>query len=415
MKNKQILIAVLVFLGLIAIYFATRHGAEKSSVTVGYQPISNDFSPTNVTKIELYKGEDKKNAVVLTKGDHGWEVESSFQVSGDNDKIQNLLNVLVDTEGKVRATGKEFFGDFYLTDTKALHVIFTGKDTLPHMLIGKSGEDNMSSFIRLANKDTILLIDKDIRTEIGIGNDANLKSEDWIDKQFLKLDKERIQQIAYHLNGKDFLFKKQEKKADKQGDGGGNKETEKKEKEYEWKLVSWDKVFEVKDSKIQDILEAAASLWIEKAVDPVIYNNDFFKHTNTRITISTADNKTHTIHLANRDQDSYVKKEGSPSVYKITSYEKKRISPDAGEFLKIDLPKIKEFEGYEVLDYRVDENWPKKQKTHKELKDGDTIVKVTYSLEDEKTWICFDDSSTVFAFNKELHEKLSKEKEEEKT
>lgn len=87
MKNKQILIAILIFLGLIAIYFTTRQGSERSSVIVGYQPVSEGFSTINVKKIELYKGSDSKHAVTLNRVTNGWEVESSFKVPGNNDKI----------------------------------------------------------------------------------------------------------------------------------------------------------------------------------------------------------------------------------------------------------------------------------------------------------------------------------------
>ncbi|WKZ20040.1 MAG: DUF4340 domain-containing protein [Candidatus Jettenia sp. CY-1] len=410
MKNKQILIAILVFLGLIAIYFTTRQGSERSSVIVGYQPVSKEFSTINVKKIELYKGSDSKHAVTLNRVTNGWEVESSFKVPGNNDKIQSILNTIVGIEGKQRATGKDFFEDFHLTDDKALHLVFTGKGSLPHVLIGKRGDDGRSTFIRLADKDAILIVDKDIYNEMGIWGDGNPKSEDWIEKQFLKLDEKQIQEIAYHLNGKDFLFKRQEKKTEKsKNNHEDNKNTENKEtkdKEYEWKLVSWDKVFNVKESKIQDIASAASSLWIENAVDPAVYNNDLFKHTNTRITISTGDNKTHVIHLACKDDNVYIKKEGSSAVYKIALHEKKRIFPDAGRFLKIDLPKIKELEGYEVSDYRIDAGWAGKHNTVKESNDGDKTVKVVYALEGDTTRVCFNNDNTVFVFHKDLYEKL---------
>lgn len=416
MKNKQIFIALAVFFVLIVIYFAALRKPEKSTVVVGYQPVSKDFSPKNVRKIELYQSNDKKNAVILQKGPNDWEVKSSFQAPADHDKVRRLLDIFENIEGKIRATGKEFFENFHLSEDKALHLIFTGEDTLPHVLIGKRGEDNMGTFIRLADKDDILLVDKDLYSEMGIWGGNVPEPDNWIQKQFLNLDKELIQEIVYHRNGKDFLFAKQEKKSKEKGEPGENKNKDEK-KEYKWKLISWDKVFEADESKIHDIVSAASSLWIEKAVDPAVYNNDCFKHTNTTVTISTSDNKKYIVHFADKDGNSYIKKDGSPAVYKIATHERKRLSPDMSKFLKIELPKIKELKEYEVLDYRVDPDWTGKQIVFRKLEEADKTVKINYDIENEKIWIRFDNNNTIFAFDKKLYEKLrgGEEKKEEKS
>ncbi len=415
MKNKQILIALAVFFVLVVIYFIVLRRPEKSTVVVGYQPVSKDFSAKNVSKIELYKGNDKKGAVILQKGPNDWEVESSFHVPANHDKVQKLLDAFENVEGKIRATGKEFFEDFHLSEDKALHLVFAGEGTFPHVLIGKRGEDNTSTFIRLADKDDIMHVDKDLYNEMGIWGETFPESDNWIQRQFLDLDKELIQEIAYHRNGKDFLFVKQEKKSEEKGGSGENKNKDEK-KEYEWKLASWDKIFEADESKIQDIVSAASSLWIEKAVDPEVCNNDCFKHTDTTVTISTSDNKKYVIRFADKDGNSYIKKDGSPAVYKIASYERKRLSPDMSKFLKIELPKIKELKGYEVLDYRVDPDWTGKQIVSRKLEEADKTIRINYDVEDEKTWIRFDNDNTIFAFDKKLYEKLnSEEKKEEKS
>ncbi|MCF6159453.1 MAG: DUF4340 domain-containing protein [wastewater metagenome] len=411
MKNKQILIALIVFFVLFVIYFTALRKPEKSTVVVGYQPVSKEFSAKNVRKIELYKGNDKKDGVILQKGTNDWVVENSFQAPAHYDKVQRLLDALGDIEGKIRATGKEFFRDFHLSEEKALHIIFTGEGALPHILIGKRGEDNMSTFVRLADKDDILIVDKDLYREMEMWGDTVPKVDDWIQKQFLNLDKELIREITYHRNGKDFLFTMQEKESEEKGEHEAHKNEDIK-KEHEWKLTSWDKVFEPHESKISDIVSAASSLWIEKAVDPEVYNEDYFKHTDTTVTISTSDNRKYTVHLADKDGSSYVKKDGTSNVYKILTYERKRLFPDMGEFLKIELPKIKELEGHEVLDYRVDPDWAGKQIVSRKLEETDKTVKISYDREDDKTWIRFDNNNTVFAFDKKLSEELSSEKNE---
>ncbi|MFN3532801.1 MAG: DUF4340 domain-containing protein [Candidatus Brocadia sp.] len=412
MKNKQIFIALAVFFVLIVIYFVALRKPEKSTVVVGYQPVNKNFSQENVMKIELYKGNEKKDAVILQKGQNGWEVESCFRAPANQDKVHRLLNTLSNIEGKIRATGKKFFEDFHLSEDKALHLI-TDDNAQLHLLIGKRGEDNMSTFIRLADKDDILLVDKDLYHEMEIWGDAVSNSDYWIQKHFLNLDKKLIQQIMYHRTGKDFLFTRQEKKSEKKDGSGDNKNNDEK-KEYEWKLTSWDKIFEADESKIQDIASAASSLWIEKAVDPLVYNDECFKRTDATVTISTSDNKQYVIHSADKDGDSYIKKDGSPVVYKIATHERKRLFPDMSGFLKIELPKLKELKGYEVLDYKVDPNWMGKQNASWKLEDADKTIKVNYDIEDEKTWIRFEDNNTVFAFDKKLYEKLRDEGKEEK-
>lgn len=179
-------------------------------------------------------------------------------------------------------------------------------------------------------------------------------------------------------------------------------------------MTSWDKVFEADESKIQNIISAASSLWIENAVDPAVCNNDFFNQADTMVTISTSDNKKYVIHLAEKDGNSYIKKEDSPTVYKIATYERKKLSPDMNGFLKIELPKIKELAGFEMLDYKVDPHWMGKQIAARQLEETDKSVRIHYDKEAEKAWIRFDDNNTVLAFDKILYEKLSNEKKDEK-
>lgn len=167
-KNKQIFIALTVFFVLIGIYLIALRKPEKPSVVIGYQSIMKDFSPKKVTKIELYKGTDKKNGIILQKGPSGWEAENSFQAPADHDKIQKLLEAFGDIEGKTRATGKEFFENFHLSEDNALHLTFTVEGALPPLLIGKRGEDKTGTFVRLSDKDDILLVDKDLYSDLGI-------------------------------------------------------------------------------------------------------------------------------------------------------------------------------------------------------------------------------------------------------
>ncbi|MEP9409818.1 MAG: DUF4340 domain-containing protein [Candidatus Brocadia sp.] len=408
MKNKQIFVALAVFFILVVIYFFALRKPEKSTAVVGYQPVSNDFSPKNVRKIELYKGNDKKDSVILQKDLDDWKVESSFMVPADHDKVQKLIGAFENIEGKIRAAGKEFFDNFHLSDDNALHLVFTAENSTLHVLIGKRGEDYASTFIRLSDKDDILLVDKDLYSEMGMWGGNVPESDNWIEKRFLNLDKELIQEIAYHRNGKDFLFTREEKKSEDKGESGDDKNKDEK-KEYEWKLTSWDKIFEADESKIQDIVSAASSLWIEKAVDPVVYNDDYFKHTDTTVTILTSDNKTHVVRFADKDGNSYVKKDVSTAVYKIATYEKKRLSPNMSGFLKIKLPEVKELNGYEVLDYKVDPDWTGRQTVFRKSGETDKTVRINYDQEDEKTWIRFDSNNTILAFEKKLYGELSKE------
>ncbi len=299
--------------------------------------------------------------------------------------------------------------DFHLSEDKSLHLIFTGEGALPPLLIGKRGEDNTSAFVRLPDKDDILLVDKDLYGAIGVWGDNAPKADDWIQRQFLNIGKDLIQEIAYHRNGKDFLFTRQENKGEEKGESGDTKNKAEK-KEYEWKLTSWDKVFEADDAKIQNIVSAASSVWIESAVDPTVFSDDCFKRSDTTVTISTSDNKKHLILLADKDGGFYIKRNDSPTVYKIATYEKKKLFPDMSRFLKIELPKIKELKGCEVLDYKVDPNWTGKETASLKLEETDKTVKIYYGTEEDKTWIRFDDNNTVFAFDKTLSEKLCPEK-----
>ncbi|MBM4053534.1 MAG: DUF4340 domain-containing protein [Planctomycetes bacterium] len=410
MKNKQIIIALSVFCVLLIVYFVVIKRPEKSSVVAGYQSLCGNFSAAGIKRVELYRGADKQQGITLSKDNDNWIVESSFHVPGDAEKIQKIFSAVSTAEGKVRATGKEFFSNFDLTEEKALNIILSGDSSSFHILIGKRGAESQETFARMADSENVLSIDQDIRGEIGVWGDQPLKQEDWIQRKFLQLEKDQIQKISYRHNGKDFLFVKEEKKADGEEKSGENKEAEGK-KEYEWKLTANDGVFDIKKAKANDILAAAVSLRIEKAVDPKEYTDDIFNTSDTNVQFTMADTTIHTIHFAYKKDGIYVKKEGNSAVYKISSYEKSKIAPNAGEFLEIALPKIKELERFKVVDYRIDAEWARKQELLKEIKEGENTIKIAYALVDEKTWVCFDNNPVVFQFEKSLYETLN-EKEE---
>lgn len=415
MKNKQIYIALSVFGVLLIIYFVAIKRPEKSSVVAGYQTLCKELSAAQIKKIELYRGSEKQDGVILKRDKDNWIVESNYHAPGDDEKIKKILSAFSSAEGKVRATGKDFFSDFDLTEEKALNIVLSDDTSTTHILIGKRGADYQGTFARLADKDDILYIDGDIRNEIGVWGDQPLKSEDWINHTFLQLDKDHIQKIVYRLSGKDFLFIKKEKRIDVEDKAEENKENKENEekKEYEWTATSQDGVFEMKKSKVKDILSAAASLRIEKAVDTKECGDDLFKTADTNIQFTMEDNTIHIVHFAYKKDDVYIRKEGTSVIYKISSYEKNKIAPDAGEFLEIELPKIKELERRKVLDYFVDAEWAQEQELFKEIKAGEKTIKVVYALVDEKTYVCFDNSTIVFLFEKDLYETFSKKEAKE--
>lgn len=420
MKNRQIYISIGVFIALIIAFFLARRGPNTSTVTVGYKNLIENYSPSNIVKIELYKGTDKNAATILAKCANGWEIESSYHVPANSKKVQEVLDSLSTLEGKLRASGKDYFEDFQLTDDTALHIVLSGQNNQHHLLIGKKEGGQEGSFVRLAVGNEVYFCDKDVRASLGLWGDVTPNSDEWIEKQFLKLDKERIQQIAYNLTGKTFVFKKLEKKIDNQIKTDENKDIKKdknkpqEKKEYEWKLTDWDKVYEVNETEIKNIASKATSLSAEKAVDPTLYPEDIFKKTNCFSTITMADNTKHVIQFALKDEQYYVKEEGSPFIYKIASYEKKKLAPNAGEFLNIKIPEIADIEARNIIDYRIDTNWKGTQETTRKLKSGDTFTRVSYSLEDNKTIVRFDTDNMIFIFDKTVHDKLNKKEEEKK-
>ena len=322
-------------------------------------------------------------------------------------------------EGKLRASGKEYFGDFQLADDKALHVVLSGNNTQHHLLIGKKEGSQGGAFIRHAEGSDVYLCDKDLLRALDLWGDAEPSSGNWIEKTIFKLDKEQIQEVAYNVTGKQFVFSKLEKKAENQnpGEKDEKKDAEKKpevKKEYEWKLTDWDKKYEVNEPKIRQITTAVATLSAENAVDPIAYTDDIFKKTNCSISITTSGNTKHVFRFAIQNEQYYVKQDGLPFVYKIASYEKNRIMPNVGEFLKIRIPEIADIEAGNIIDYRTDPDWKGSQETTKKEKQGDKTVHISYAPEDNAVWLRFDTDQTLFAFDKSLYEKLNEKEEKNK-
>ena len=155
-------LALLVVLGA-ALYFTTKsrkqdtaaHSAVAASADLPPLAVPKD-DLEKITKIEI-KNADKSDVALEKKGDT-WEVVKPAQAKANATNVKSLLDNLKELKVKeVIDRGAGTYGQYELTDEKALHVVaYKGADKAIDMYLGKSG--SRGQMARIAGKEGVYVV-----------------------------------------------------------------------------------------------------------------------------------------------------------------------------------------------------------------------------------------------------------------
>jgi FKBP-type peptidyl-prolyl cis-trans isomerase len=210
MKNKQLLIAIVVLVVLGATVFFTREDSGKSSSSTGSTKSSNQVIETlDATKLASISLTDADGSVTVNQTDDVWTVTDRDGFPANFSDIQSLVNTV--TELKILAkqkVGKSQLGRFELNDPGSEDAKDAGtklelKDAdgkvLQSILFGKEsqGQADPSSPFGPSGTGRYVLVGENTVGEINETLSSDLKTDpaDWLNKEdFLKVEK--IKSIA---------------------------------------------------------------------------------------------------------------------------------------------------------------------------------------------------------------------------
>ncbi|MFQ5455467.1 MAG: DUF4340 domain-containing protein [Nitrospirota bacterium] len=325
MKTKGISISIAIIIILSVIYIIQQNSGIKKSETAGYiRLMSEKFKPSEVKKIEFYGRNNREKGVILKRDDGAddkWRVATLFESKANKGKIKKFLDDIKLMEGDLRASKPEVFSDFLISDEKAINIIlYKDKDAVyKHLLLGKKGPGFGGNFVRFKENNSVFLIDKDLRSSIGIFGDDNEDNPDqkrWLDLEILSLTRDNISNIVLKKKrGKEYILEKREKEVQKE-----KKTDQEQTKEYEWykKISGSEKT--VEKSKINPLLSLISRVHAIDVTDPTDLDSYGLNDPVYTLTITIEDGKKYQIFIGKQKEEAkgggyYLKQSEDKTVY----------------------------------------------------------------------------------------------------
>ncbi len=248
--------------------------------------IPESLKVDNIVRIELYAGAKTDEKVVLKKDGAKWRVSSHFDSPAKKETVEEYLDKIIKLQGEMRVEvpTDDALADYNLKDDQAFHVdVFTSAEGEPalKLLVGKSPNYQLT-FVRKAGERKIYDGGVNFRQEAGVYGDDTSKAptpDRWLDKDILKVEKDKITRLAYEMPDKKLVFERKEKEVPQEqsqtneGPTEGSKEgspegEQAKKKEYEWVLIQGGTGEKYKETGLQNLLGRFANLTATSIVDP---------------------------------------------------------------------------------------------------------------------------------------------------
>ena len=192
MKKKNIFVLLGVFVALVlAALFMEGMGkrgerkADKESI------IFPNFSPDRVSSIEL-KTKDKK--VKLSKEGDIWLVSTADNYPADKNAVKAMLDKTKELKSSIIASkSADKHSQFQVDEASGVGVAMLGPnigEVVAHFFVGKMGPDYMSTYIRRADQDNVLLVDGYLKSIF----DKGLRG--WRDRTIFDFDSQQVQKLT---------------------------------------------------------------------------------------------------------------------------------------------------------------------------------------------------------------------------
>lgn len=312
MNKKNIFILLAILLGLIIIAFIIevplgKRGEKKQAKESIIFP---GFSLDKANSVEI---KSRGTVTKLLREDGKWIISTEDKYPVDLKALEEMLNKVKDMKSSLVASkSSKKYSQFEVDSTNGIEVQIMGSEgkDMAHFFVGKMGPDFMSTYLRRADQDRILLVSEYLRSVFDKGKNG------WRDKTVISFDSSKAQKLS--------LIK-------------DNKETLIEAKEDGWQILK-PEVFAadkaVVDEIVKDLSNLTADDFIdEKSSDQASLLKEYgLDNPKSRIIINTKDGDTKTLFVGNESEGKYyVSNPDKKTVFTIYKSHIERLFRDLGE------------------------------------------------------------------------------------
>lgn len=282
MKPKNLVPLAVILAILAGLVFLRQSQQQPASLIeqVQLQPLLPDgLETTDIARIELYAGTGSEEPVVLER-DEGvkWKISSHFDAPVLQDRVDELVEMLVGLKGEYRATTSgDGLTDYKLQDDQCFHVLgyrANADQPLFHILAGK-GPTLGNAFARAADSDDVYLIDVNLRRQAGIYTlklTDQPKADAWFYKRIFDFELDKVRKVALNYPDKSFTFdyQKFEVLAEPDPEAEDTEEDAEPELVEEWRWVMTEGGIgeELSENALSNLTRRLVGLGARDVVDP---------------------------------------------------------------------------------------------------------------------------------------------------
>lgn len=161
-------------------------------------PLFAGFERERVQKIEV-EGKSPEEGIVLEKGAQGWVVPAENNYPAEPDGVREILDFVSSARADRKVSENPDKRSIYEVDGGGLSVRISGSEdaTLAHFVVGKSGPDFMSTYVRPEGSDAVYLVDESLRRIL-----VRPGPKQWRDKAIFRLSGADITRLKWTREGK---------------------------------------------------------------------------------------------------------------------------------------------------------------------------------------------------------------------
>lgn len=282
MKLKTLIpfVVVLAVLGGLALFRNAQKGTPSIVEQSGLQSVAEEsLSADSIKKIELHAAGTPDDKVTLQREGDAWIIASHFNAPAKKETVDDFLEKLTGIKGEPRATasGDEQLAAYSLKDDEAFRVKAYTEGDAPalELLFGKA-PDFKSVFFRKAGDQQVMVEATDLRKEAGVtGEDMTTAPtpDRWMDKDILKLERDKVTKLAYLMPDKEFVLEKRALPAETPApeetkEGEEAEPAPPAEPKFEWVASSGGLGEKVKESGLDRVFGRLQSLVASNLIDP---------------------------------------------------------------------------------------------------------------------------------------------------
>jgi flagellar basal body-associated protein FliL len=191
MKKKSIfiLLAVLVVLVVVVIIIEGPLSERSKKEAAKESILFPGFETDQVSSVDI-KTQDKE--VKLKKEDNTWVVATAGNYPADPKSIEDMLGKVRDLKSTLTASKSADKHSQFEVDESGVEVTMlgTGEKALAHFFVGKMGPDYISTYVRKADQDEVLLVGEYLRGVFDKG------ARGWRDRTVFDFDASQVQTLT---------------------------------------------------------------------------------------------------------------------------------------------------------------------------------------------------------------------------